>query len=116
MIPVFPFIADILQWPLARAYGAHDGIEQSLITTKPFEVFSVFIQMIFMSALGLSLPFLYFIAQFIAPGLTDKEKSVLRPGLMTSFFPLPIWSCDYLFLVLPLALYVLIHGTKSLAS
>ena len=114
MIPIFPFIADILQWPLARAYGAYDGIQQSLITTKPFEVFSVFIQMIFMSALGLSLPFiLYFVAQFIAPGLTDKEKSVLRPGLMTSFFLFLSGVAITYFLVLPLALYVLIQWNQK---
>ena len=114
MIPVFPYIADILQWPLARAYGAHDGITQSLITTKPFEVFSVFIQMIFMSALGLSLPFiLYFVAQFVAPGLTDKEKSVLRPGLLTSFFLFLSGVAITYFLVLPLALYILIQWNQK---
>ena len=49
---------------------------KSLITYKPMGVFSVFIQVALAGgAWCLSMPFvLYFIACFIAPGLTDRER------------------------------------------
>ena len=114
MVPIFPYIAEILQWPLARAYGSFEGIERSLVTTRPFEVFSVFIQMIFMGALALSLPLiLYFVAQFVAPGLTKEEKSVLRPGLMTAFLLFLSGVAITYFLVLPIALFFLIKFNQQ---
>ncbi|MEM7673500.1 MAG: twin-arginine translocase subunit TatC [Verrucomicrobiota bacterium] len=110
----FPYIAEILKSPLVRAYGSHEEAAKNLITYRPFEVFTVFIQAIFMGALALSLPFiLYFVAQFIAPGLTDKEKSVLRPGMTASFglFLLGVGITYYL--ILPMALYFIIFFAKK---
>lgn len=41
----------------------------------------------FLGALGISLPFaFYFIARFIAPGLTREERRILRPAIITSIF------------------------------
>ena len=78
------FIGDIaafLKMPIVSAYGSAELADENLITYRPMGVISVFIQIAFLSGLTLSMPFaLYFIAAFVAPGLTEKERSVLRPA------------------------------------
>ena len=107
--------AGILNWPLQFALGdeveivqlnsfsaegevqAHSGtaIEDTseagrrrfgLITTSPMAVFSVILQVSFLGGVALAMPFiLYFVARFVAPGLTKTELSVLRPGCTAAF-------------------------------
>ncbi len=58
-----------------------------LITTTPMGVFSVILQVSFLGGLALSLPFiLYFVGKFVAPGLTERELVVLKPGCAIAFF------------------------------
>ncbi len=73
--------ASILNWPLRFALGEESSLATGgLVTTGPFAVFSVIFQLTFFGGLALALPFiLYFVARFIAPGLTKKELAVLRP-------------------------------------
>ena len=73
------YFASLLNWPLQIALGPN--AEEGLITTSPMAVFSVILQISFLGGFALSLPFiLYFVARFVAPGLTDKELSALKPG------------------------------------
>lgn len=75
----------ILNWPLKSSLGDRSGLVDGLVTHSPLAVFSVLVQIGFLGALGLSLPFmLYFSADFIAPALTKKERTVLLPTCIAS--------------------------------
>ena len=102
------FIGDIaafLKMPIVSAYGSAELADENLITYRPMGVISVFIQIAFLSGLTLSMPFaLYFIAAFVAPGLTEKERSVLRPACFAAFILFLVGVAFAFFVVLPLAL------------
>jgi len=83
---LMPYVGAFLQMPLIEAYGSAELVGEKLITYKPMGVFSVFIQIALLGGLVLSMPFvLYFMACFIAPGLTDRERKVVRPACFAAF-------------------------------
>lgn len=102
------FIGDVshlLQLPLARAYGSVETMRESLITYRPMGVISVFIQIVFLGGLTLSMPFaLYFIAAFVAPGLTERERAVVRPTCFAAFLLFVAGVAFAFFVILPLTL------------
>lgn len=107
VVLLMPKIGDFLQMPLIQAYGSAELVQQKLITYKPMGVFSVFIQIALLGGLVLSMPFaLYFIASFIAPGLTNKERSVVRPACFAAFVLFLFGVAIAFFLLLPLTLSV----------
>ena len=76
-----------------------------LITTTPMGVFSVILQVCFLGGLALSLPFiLYFVGQFVAPGLTERELVVLKPGCAMAFFLFLIGSAFSFAVLIPASL------------
>ena len=76
-----------------------------LITTTPMGVFSVILQVCFLGGLGLALPFfLYFVAQFVAPGLTERELAVLKPGCAIAFLLFLIGSVFSFTILIPASL------------
>lgn len=98
-------VADFLQWPLNRAIGERQVLP--LITTGPLEVFMVFFHLVLLGGFFLALPFiLYFVARFIAPGLTPRELSMLRPACIAAFFLFLIGASFTYFFILPLTLSV----------
>lgn len=98
-------IAHFLKLPIVSAYGSFELAEENLITYRPMGVISVFIQIAFLSGLTLSMPFvLYFLAAFVAPGLTDKERSVLRPACLAAFLLFLVGVAFAFFVILPLTL------------
>lgn len=102
------FIGDIAQWlkyPIVAAYGSAELADENLITYRPMGVISVFIQIAFLSGLTLSMPFgLYFLAAFVAPGLTEKERKVLRPACFAAFLLFLAGVFFAFFVILPLTL------------
>jgi sec-independent protein translocase protein TatC len=109
MVVVFlmPKIGGFLQMPLVQAYGSPDLVAQKLITYKPMGVFSVFIQIALLGGLVLSMPFvLYFLACFIAPGLTERERKVVRPACLAAFILFLLGVAVAFFIILPLTLSV----------
>jgi sec-independent protein translocase protein TatC len=107
VVLLMPKIGGFLQMPLIHAYGAPELVQQKLITYKPMGVFSVFIQIALLGGLVLSMPFtLYFLASFIAPGLTDRERSVVRPACFGAFILFLSGVAVAFFLLLPLTLSV----------
>ncbi|MBN1919118.1 MAG: twin-arginine translocase subunit TatC [Verrucomicrobia bacterium] len=78
-------IAGLLLRPLAQL-EASKGLEPgtiTLMTLGPSEGFAALMSIVFGAALGLSLPFtLWFIAQFVSPGLTPGERRAVAPGLI----------------------------------
>ena len=76
-----------------------------LITYKAMGVISVFFQIALLGGLTLSMPFvLYFIGSFIAPGLTEQERKVLRPACAAAFGLFLTGAAFAFFLILPLTL------------
>ncbi len=109
MVVVFlmPKIGGFLQMPLVQAYGSPDLVAQKLITYKPMGVFSVFIQIALLGGLVLSMPFvLYFLACFVAPGLTERERKVVRPACLAAFILFLLGVAAAFFIILPLTLSV----------
>lgn len=95
--------ANLLNWPLETALGPDSA--QGLITTSPIDVFAVWINIALIGGITLALPFvLYFIAQFIAPGLTERERAVLRPGCLAAFALFLVGSAFAFFFVIPISL------------
>ncbi|MFP4166890.1 MAG: twin-arginine translocase subunit TatC [Opitutales bacterium] len=100
-------IATFLQMPLVRAYGSTDTALENLITYRPMGVFSVFLQIAFLGGLTLSMPFIfYFLAAFVAPGLTERERSVVRPSCVAAFLLFLTGVSFAFFVLLPLTLSV----------
>lgn len=98
-------IAQLIQLPLHKAYGSAEVARDNLITYKAMGVISVFFQIALLGGLTLSMPFmLYFLGSFIAPGLTEKERKLLRPSCFAAFGLFLTGVAFAFFIILPLAL------------
>ncbi len=98
-------IAAWIQLPLNKAYGSAEIAGQNLITYKAMGVITVFFQIALLGGLTLSMPFmLYFLGSFVAPGLTAKERKVLRPACYAAFLLFMVGVAFAFFIILPLAL------------
>lgn len=92
--------ADILRWPYEFAVRNRDLQMSGLINTSILGVFSVIFYLFVGGGFALSLPFmLYFGAQFIAPGLEEKELKIIRPAC-TGAFVLFLAGCAFSFFIL----------------
>lgn len=94
----------LLIWPLE--YGLRLSGSQNtdilLRTDGPFSVFTFMLQLWVFGGLLLSLPFiLYFSAGFIAPGLTPREKKLLRPVAFSALGLFLVGCLFAFFLLLP---------------
>ena len=100
-----PWVASVLEWPLHWALGRDALAQGGLVTTSPFGVFSVVLQLIILGGLAASLPFmLYFVARFVAPGLTPAERAVLRPACWAVLGLFVIGAAFAFFILCPAAL------------
>ena len=108
LIVVAFFIQDIAGWlkyPILTAYGSVELVDKNLITYRPMGVISVFFQIALLGGFTLSMPFvLYFLAAFVAPGLTEKERKVLRPACFAAFVLFLTGVAFAFFIILPLTL------------
>lgn len=76
----------LLQWPYHFATSGREMQMEGLINTSILGVFSVIFYLLIGGGFSLSLPFmLYFVAQFVAPGLTEKEMKLLKPFCSMAF-------------------------------
>lgn len=75
-------VAGALIWPYEFATaGRGNAAMEGLVNTSFLGVFSVVFQLMLMGGLGIAGPFmLYFLGEFIAPGLTQQERRLLLPG------------------------------------
>jgi len=98
-------VAGVLEYPILTAYGSSELVDQNLITYRPMGVISVMFQVALLGGLTLSMPFvLFFIAAFVAPGLTEKERKVLRPSCLAAFVLFLCGAAFAFFVILPLTL------------
>lgn len=82
MVIAGPLVPSILRWlkaPLYRVFPDKNEVEQFLWNWDVLGGFTLAMQVIIWSGIVLAAPFLVlFIARFVFPGLTAKEKSVVR--------------------------------------
>lgn len=98
-----PKTGEFLQIPLQQAYRANGLDYDGLVSYKPMGVFSVFIQITLLGGLVLSMPFvLYFAACFIAPGLTSRERRMVRPACFAAFILFLAGVAAAFYMILPL--------------
>ena len=102
------------QRQIIACFDPSDKDNQYLRALTPFAPITVFIQVLFLGGMSVSLPFiLYFVGQFVLPGLTPAEKKTLLPGCIASFFLFLGGACMTYFLILPLSLYfVMMWGNE----
>lgn len=75
-----------LNSPLALVHAKFPQASQELVTNSPMSVFSVIINICMIGGVILSLPFwIFFLGQFIAPALTEREKKVIVPAGLSAF-------------------------------
>lgn len=100
-------VAAILAWPLERVTGEGSDALQGLVTRSPMGVFFVLVQICGLGGLGITLPLmLFWIAGFIAPALTPKEKRRLAPGCFLALCLFLGGALFAYFLLLPTSLMV----------
>lgn len=74
-------LAALLLYPLRKA-----GIENILITTGPIDAVTMSFTLSFYAGIVVSFPFLfYFLAEFLLPALTKKEKRFVLPAVGVGF-------------------------------
>lgn len=78
--------AFVLNWPLEHVRAEYPQLKTDLVTNSPMAIFSVVISICVTGGFILSLPFfLFFIGQFVAPALTQREMRVLLPTAFAAF-------------------------------
>lgn len=95
---------DFLRYPLELATGG-DPAKAELISINPLGVIIMVIQVSIYGGAMLALPLIaYFVVQFIAPGLTLREKGMLRPALVAALVLFLIGMMTCFFIMLPAGL------------
>lgn len=105
-----PQMGSILQMPLRQAY-ALNGVEfTELVSYKPMGVFLVVIQIALLGGFVLSMPFLlYFLACFVIPGLTERERKIVKPACLAAFVLFILGVTFAYFVLLPMTYTFLVY-------
>ena len=97
-------IHELLEKNPAVEIGAKASVV-SMKSLKPTETFMLAFKLAFFSGLVISFPFnLWFVLQFILPGLRSNEKKIMWPAMLTGFGLFLLGVLFAYFLVLPRAL------------
>ena len=101
---------DVLLWPFNYVKAGNPNITIDLGTTTIMESFNVVIQLCLLGALPFATPFIFFfVGQFIAPALTEKEMKMVLPFCVAAFVLFALGSVFSFFLLVPSALRVSIE-------
>lgn len=93
---------DVLMWPFFKVQADHPDLMLKLNVMKITEVFTMVLQLCLMGGLALSLPFmLYFIGQFVAPALTEKEMRAVLPMCISAMILFLAGSSFGFFVLMP---------------
>lgn len=98
---------EALLWPLRSVQGG--GVESAvdLGTTSVMETFSIVLQMCAVGGLVLATPFiLFFIGQFVAPALNEREMRLVLPVCVAAFALFLLGAAFSFFFLVPSALKV----------
>ena len=99
-----------LLWPLHYVAKDYPGMDVKLGTLSIMEVFNMIIQMCVFGGLMLASPFiLFFVGQFVAPALTEKELKAVLPMCISALFLFLIGAAFSFFLLMPSTIKVAIE-------
>jgi len=114
----FPWFFNILLYPLHRAVsltGLDPKSADLLYVTTPMGAFTVLFEVTIFGGIGLALPFIgYFVITFVAPGLTEREKGLLRPALISALLLFTAGALFSFFFLAPASLAVSLKLNSAL--
>ncbi len=85
MAVAFIYVGDLMELLRVPLRAVDPGLEKQLVIHGITESFMITLELAFFAGIVLALPFLiYFLASFILPALTRKEKRFLFPGILAS--------------------------------
>jgi sec-independent protein translocase protein TatC len=91
-----------LLWPLHYVAKDYPAMETKLGVLSIMEVFNMVIQMCVFGGLTLAAPFiLFFIGQFVAPALTEREMKAVLPLCISALFLFLLGAAFSFFLLMP---------------
>jgi sec-independent protein translocase protein TatC len=91
-----------LRWPLLEVQKDYPSLVIELGTVKVMEVFTMLIQMCVLGGLVMAAPFiLYFIGQFVAPALTEREMKAVLPMCVAAMVLFLLGASFGFFLLMP---------------
>lgn len=98
---------DVLLWPLRIVQAEHPEFTLSLNTRGVMEAFGIIIQLCGFGGLALSAPLmLYFVGQFVAPALNERELRLVFPAAISAFILFLLGAAFGFFLLIPSTLRV----------
>lgn len=102
-VGIFAFeFFDKLLWPLHYVAKDYPDIPTKLGTQSIMEVFNMIIQMCVFGGLLVAAPFiLYFVGQFVAPALTEREMKAVAPLCASALVLFVIGAAFSFFLLMP---------------
>lgn len=91
-----------LLWPLHQVAKDYPDMDTKLGVLSILEVFNMVIMMCVFGGLTLAAPFiLFFIGQFVAPALTDREMKAVLPMCLSALFLFLLGASFSFFLLMP---------------
>lgn len=103
-----------LMWPFTKAVADYPGLTIDLGTTTLMEGFNMIIQMCVLGGLTCSAPFiLFFIGQFVAPALSEKELKAVLPMCVSAFVLFIMGAVFAFVLLVPATVRMAIEINKS---
>lgn len=104
---------EALRWPLLQAQKTYPDLPIDLGTMKIMEVFTMIIQMCVLGALVVAAPvILFFVGQFVAPALTEREMKAVLPMCISAMFLFLLGASFGFFLLMPKTVEVAVELNK----
>lgn len=104
----------LLMWPFHQAAAGYPDLVIDLGTATPMEGVNVIIEMCMLGSLMLSLPFvIYFVGQFVAPALTERETKAVLPLCLAALTLFVAGTAFAFFLIMPAGMKVFIEINRS---
>lgn len=101
---------EVLKWPLLKVAKEYPTLDTKLGTLSIMEVFNMIIQLCVFGGLLLAAPLiLFFVGQFVAPALTEREIGAVKPLCISAFFLFLMGSAFSFFLLMPSTIRIAIE-------
>ncbi len=101
---------ETLKWPLTYVARDYPDLDTKLGTLSIMEVFNMVIQMCVFGGLMLAAPvILFFVGQFVAPALTEKETKAVLPMCISALVLFLIGAAFSFFLLMPSTIRIAIE-------
>ena len=99
-----------LMWPLLKVKAEYPHLVIELGTTTIMEGFNIVIQMCLFGGLVLAAPFiLFFVSQFVAPALTEKELKAVLPMCVSALVLFLVGAAFGFFFLVPSTIRVAVE-------